>query len=87
MTRKMEKKFPPETYISKWTTHLPTKTNLSLLTRATTDQTTLVNPTHHVFFSLAGIANPTPSVENNILTLNADFIHLSMKCPSPQEKY
>lgn len=51
-----------------------TNENEFILTyRATTDQTTLVNPTHHVFFSLAGIANPTPSVENNILTLNADF--------------
>ena len=40
---------------------------------ATTDRTTLVNLTHHAFFSLSGIANPTPSVENNILTINADF--------------
>ena len=40
---------------------------------ATTDRTTLVNLTHHAFFSLSGVANPTPSVENNILTINADF--------------
>ena len=25
------------------------------------------------FFSLSGIANPTASVENNIVTINADF--------------
>ncbi len=41
--------------------------------KATTDQTTLVNLTHHGFFSLSGIANPTASVENNIVTINADF--------------
>ncbi len=41
--------------------------------KATTDKTTLVNLTHHGFFSLSGIANPTASVENNIVTINADF--------------
>ena len=40
---------------------------------AVTDKTTLVNLTHHGFFSLSGIANPTTSVENNIVTINADF--------------
>ena len=40
---------------------------------AVTDKTTLVNLTHHGFFSLSGIANPTASVENNIVTINADF--------------
>ena len=55
-------------------TYTFTNENEFILTyTATTDRTTLVNPTHHAFFSLAGLANPTPSVENNILTLNADF--------------
>ena len=40
---------------------------------AVTDKTTLVNLTHHGFFSLSGIVNPTASVENNIVTINADF--------------
>lgn len=40
---------------------------------ATTDKLTLVNLTHHGFFSLSGIATPTASVENNIVTINADF--------------
>lgn len=40
---------------------------------AVTDKTTLVNLTHHGFFSLSGISNPTASVENNIVTINADF--------------
>ena len=40
---------------------------------ATTDKPTLVNLTNHAFFNLAGIANPSPRVDNNILTINADF--------------
>lgn len=41
--------------------------------KATTDKKTIVNLTHHAFFSLSGLENPTKSVENNILTINADF--------------
>lgn len=41
--------------------------------RATTDKATVVNLTNHGFFNLAGISNPTPSVLNNIITINADF--------------
>lgn len=40
---------------------------------AITDKKTLVNLTHHAFFSLSGVKAPTASVENNILTINADF--------------
>lgn len=40
---------------------------------AITDKKTLVNLTHHAFFSLSGVKVPTASVENNILTINADF--------------
>ncbi|MGL4853100.1 MAG: aldose epimerase family protein [Phocaeicola sp.] len=39
----------------------------------TTDQATIVNLTHHAFFSLSGIATPTATIENNIVTINADF--------------
>lgn len=41
--------------------------------RATTDKATIVNLTSHGFFNLAGIGRPSPSVENNIVTINADF--------------
>ncbi|NDV66216.1 aldose epimerase family protein [Bacteroides sp. 224] len=41
--------------------------------RASSDKTTLVNLTNHGFFNLAGITNPSPSIESNIVTINADF--------------
>lgn len=47
--------------------------SLSIAYKATTDKTTIVNLTNHGFFNLAGIANPTPTVLDNILTINADF--------------
>ena len=37
--------------------------------RGTTNKKTVVNMTSHGFFSLAGIANPTPDALNNILTI------------------
>lgn len=40
---------------------------------ATTNKKTIVNLTHHGFFSLAGIANPTPTVENVKCEINADY--------------
>lgn len=46
---------------------------LNIEYRATTDKPTIVNLTNHGFFNLAGIANPTSTVLNNIVTINADF--------------
>ncbi len=40
--------------------------------RATTNKKTVINLTHHGFFSLAGIANPTPTIDNVLLEVNAD---------------
>ncbi len=40
---------------------------------ATTNKKTIINLTHHAFFSIQGIANPTPSVEDQILEMNCDF--------------
>ena len=41
--------------------------------RGTTNKKTVVNMNSHGFFSLAGIANPTPSAMNVICQINADF--------------
>jgi len=41
--------------------------------QATTNKKTVVNLTSHGFFSLAGIANPTPTIENLICEINADY--------------
>lgn len=38
-----------------------------------TDKTTVVNMTNHGFFSLTGIANPTPTIEDLECEINADF--------------
>ena len=40
---------------------------------ATTNKKTIINLTSHGFFSLAGIANPTPKIENLECEINADF--------------
>ena len=41
--------------------------------RGTTNKKTVVNMTNHAFCSLAGIANPTPTVEDTICEINANF--------------
>lgn len=38
-----------------------------------TDKTTIVNMTNHGFFSLAGIADPTPTIDDLMCQINADF--------------
>jgi len=40
---------------------------------ATTNKKTILNLTHHGFFSLAGIGNPTPTINNVECEINADF--------------
>ncbi len=40
---------------------------------ATTNKKTVINLTHHAFFSLQGIANPTPAIDDQIMEMNADF--------------
>ncbi len=41
--------------------------------QATTNKTTICNLTHHAFFSIQGIANPTPTIDNIICEVNADY--------------
>lgn len=41
--------------------------------QATTNKKTVVNLTSHGFFSLAGIANPTPTIEDLVCEINADY--------------
>ena len=41
--------------------------------RGMTNKKTIVNMTNHGFFSLSGIANPTPEATNVVLRINADF--------------
>lgn len=40
---------------------------------ATSNKKTIINLTHHGYFSLAGIANPTTTIEKMICEINADF--------------
>ncbi len=40
---------------------------------ATTNKKTIINLTHHAYFSLAGIANPTPTIDNLQCEINADL--------------
>ena len=40
---------------------------------ACTNKKTIINLTNHGFFSLAGIANPTPTINNIICEINADY--------------
>lgn len=40
---------------------------------ATTNKKTIINLTHHAFFSLTGIGNPTPTIDDLECEINADF--------------
>ena len=40
---------------------------------ATANKKTIINLTHHAFFSLQGIADPTPTIDDQELLINADF--------------
>ena len=40
---------------------------------ATTNKQTIINLTNHGYFSLAGIADPTPTIDNLICEINADY--------------
>ena len=40
---------------------------------ATTNKKTIINLTHHAFFAIQGIGNPTPDILDQIMEMNCDF--------------
>ncbi len=67
-----EEGFPGNLKVELTYTLSDTSNELHIDYEATTDKTTVVNLTSHGFFNLAGIANPSPSIEDHIVTINAD---------------
>lgn len=67
----MEEGFPGRlemTVVYTWTD----QNELKIQYRGTTDKPTIVNMTNHGFFALAGIANPTPTIDDLLCEVNAD---------------
>ena len=57
-----------------WVAYTLTDDNeLVIKYQATTNKLTIVNLTNHGFFSIQGIGNPTPTIDNIICEVNADF--------------
>ena len=60
--------------VTVWVAYTFTDDNeLIIKYQATTNKKTVLNLTSHGFFSLAGIANPTPTIEASICEINADY--------------
>ncbi|MBS6661975.1 aldose epimerase family protein [Prevotella histicola] len=57
-----------------WVAYTLTDNNeLIIKYSAKTNKKTIINLTHHGFFSLAGLANPTPTIDDLECQINADF--------------
>lgn len=57
-----------------WVAYTLTDNNeLIIKYSAKTNKKTIINLTHHGFFSLAGLANPTPHIDDLECQINADF--------------
>ncbi|MCF0193854.1 MAG: galactose mutarotase [Bacteroidaceae bacterium] len=67
-----EEGFPGELHMTVMYT-LTDDNELVIDYQGTTNKKTIVNMTSHGFFSLAGIGNPTPTCEDVVCTINADF--------------
>ena len=60
--------------IDVWVAYTLTDNNeLIIKYSAKTNKKTIINLTHHGFFSLAGLANPTPPIDDLECQINADF--------------
>lgn len=60
--------------VNVWVAYSWTDANeLVIKYQATTNKLTIINLTNHGFFSLAGIANPTPTIDDLVCEINADF--------------
>lgn len=60
--------------VTVWVAYTFTDDNeLVIKYQATTNKKTILNLTSHGFFSLSGIANPTPTIENLLCEVNADY--------------
>lgn len=60
--------------VTVWVAYTFTDDNeLIIKYQATTNKKTVLNLTSHGFFSLSGIANPTPTIETSICEINADY--------------
>lgn len=57
-----------------WVAYTLTDDNeLVIKYQATTNKLTIINLTNHGFFSIQGIGNPTPTIDNIICEVNADY--------------
>lgn len=60
--------------VNVWVAYTWTDDNeLVIKYQATTNKLTIINLTNHGFFSIQGIANPTPTIDNITCQVNADF--------------
>lgn len=60
--------------IDVWVAYTLTDSNELIINySAKTNKKTIINLTHHGFFSLAGLANPTPPIDDLECQINADF--------------
>ncbi len=60
--------------VTVWVAYTFTDDNeLVIKYQATANKKTILNLTSHGFFSLSGIANPTPTIENLLCEVNADY--------------
>jgi aldose 1-epimerase len=63
----------PGTLTMEVTFSLNDKNEFKISYRGKTDKKTIVNMTHHMFVNLIGLTDPCPSIEDHIITVNANW--------------